>query len=63
MGRARQIRKFCVMCMGNSPKLVAKCSSPNCPLFVYRFGRTHNEKGTISELKPTKEEKGIEVSE
>jgi len=34
------IRKYCLWCMGGSPKLVKDCHSGlTCPLFAYRLGR------------------------
>jgi hypothetical protein len=44
MGKGRPsvklIRKYCLWCMGGSPKLVKDCHSGlTCPLFAYRLGR------------------------
>ena len=35
----RLIRKYCLWCMGGSPKLVKDCPSRKCPLLPYRMGR------------------------
>lgn len=44
MGKGRPsvklIRKYCLQCMGGSPKLVKDCTSEStCPLHPYRMGR------------------------
>jgi len=36
------IRKMCLECMGGSPKLVSECTSTDCPLFPFRFGKNPN---------------------
>jgi hypothetical protein len=33
------IRQFCLECMGNSHLLVKECSSVDCPVYEYRFGK------------------------
>ena len=35
----RLIRKLCLECSGHSPTTVAECSSRECPLHRFRFGR------------------------
>lgn len=34
----KAIRAFCVHCMGDQPKAVAKCTSHDCPLYPMRMG-------------------------
>jgi hypothetical protein len=41
----KTIRAFCLECAGRSPKEVRYCSSANCPLYFYRFGRNPSRKG------------------
>jgi hypothetical protein len=49
MGKGRPsvklIRKYCLWCMGGSPKLVRDCACHTCPLFLYRMGRNPKVKG------------------
>jgi hypothetical protein len=45
----RAIRKFCVECFGFSVYEVARCTSPNCPLFPYRLGKRADADGTTEE--------------
>jgi len=40
----RAIRAFCVICMGDQVRMVAKCTARECPLFGYRMG-TKPKKG------------------
>jgi len=48
----KTIRKFCVECMGGSPKYVADCPSYKCLLYSYRNGkRPKSEKAKYSPLK------------
>lgn len=35
----KQIRTFCLSCMGNSSDEVAGCTAPNCPLYDFRQGK------------------------
>jgi len=35
----KTIRKYCVVCMGGSEKLVRECKSGGCYLHKYRFGK------------------------
>lgn len=35
----KQIRKFCLECLGNSPDLVRYCTGFQCPLWKLRFGK------------------------
>jgi len=35
----RAIRKFCVKCVGNSPREVELCTDAECELYLYRFAR------------------------
>lgn len=35
----KTIRKECLACMGNSSKMVGECSSEQCNLYLYRFGK------------------------
>ena len=35
----RQIRKFCLECVGGSAPEVATCTGVNCPLWEMRFGK------------------------
>ena len=43
MGKGRPsvkiIRKFCLQCMGDSPKLVSECGTMDCLCFAYRMGK------------------------
>jgi hypothetical protein len=43
MGRGRPsvkiIRKFCLACMGGSPKLISECETMDCYCYVYRMGK------------------------
>jgi hypothetical protein len=50
MGKGRPsvklIRKYCLWCMGGSPKLVKDCRSiSTCPLHLYRMGRNPKRMG------------------
>lgn len=45
----RAIRAFCVLCMGAQPKEVAKCSSKQCPLYLFRAGKNPYQKHTKTE--------------
>ncbi len=36
---SRQIRKFCLECVGGSSELVRTCSGYSCPLWSWRFGK------------------------
>lgn len=38
-GAAKQIRKFCLDCVGTAP-LVKTCVGFNCPLWAWRFGKS-----------------------
>ena len=35
--RKSAIRAMCLLCLGGSPKEVAACTAPDCPLFKYRI--------------------------
>lgn len=39
-GAAKQIRKFCLECVGGSPSLVRHCTGFSCPLWAWRFGKS-----------------------
>jgi hypothetical protein len=43
LGRGRPsvkiIRRFCLQCMGNSPKLVGECATTDCVVHLYRMGK------------------------
>ena len=36
----KAIRAFCLDCMGGSPGEVKRCSSEDCPLWSFRFGKS-----------------------
>jgi len=36
---SKQIRKFCLECVGGSSELVRTCSGYSCPLWAWRFGK------------------------
>lgn len=38
-------RKFCVQCMNGQTSLIAGCTSTNCKIYPYRFGRNPNRSG------------------
>ena len=40
----KAIRANCLACSGSS-KEVAICTVPDCPLYIYRFGKNPNRKG------------------
>jgi len=42
------IRKHCLACMGGSYDLVRNCTSFECPVYIFRFGKNPNKI-----LKPT----------
>lgn len=44
-----QIRKFCISCMGDQPRLVKECTTKSCPLWPYRTGHNTNSKRTMTE--------------
>jgi len=44
----KAIRKTCLLCQGNSRKLVAECCDETCPLHPYRFGTI--PQGTVTPL-------------
>jgi len=35
----KSVRTKCLDCMGGSPREVKLCSSDDCPIYPYRFGR------------------------
>jgi len=35
----KAIREFCLDCSGGSSSEVKQCTSRNCPLFAFRFGK------------------------
>ena len=35
----KMFRKYCIECMGGQPYLVANCSSTECAVYSYRFGK------------------------
>jgi hypothetical protein len=41
----RAIRRYCIMCSGNSLSEVRKCEAEECPLYRYRMGRNPDRKG------------------
>lgn len=41
----RAIRAKCLDCSGGRPSIVKKCSSQECDLFPYRFGKNPRRKG------------------
>lgn len=41
----RAIRRKCLLCSGNRPKVVRLCDDQECSLFIYRFGKNPNRKG------------------
>jgi len=45
----REIRKHCVDCMGGSSEAVADCTSTDCPLHPYRFGRNPKMAGRVND--------------
>jgi hypothetical protein len=38
MTKTKSIRKFCLACVGDSPKDVAFCTDPKCALWEHRLG-------------------------
>lgn len=38
-GAHKQIRKFCLECVGGSSALVKTCTASGCPLWAWRFGK------------------------
>ena len=40
----KAIRAFCVLCVGIQPKMVSKCTAPNCVLYPYRMGKNPFQK-------------------
>lgn len=40
----KAIRAKCLECAGR-PSEVRKCEAPDCPLFIYRFGRNPHRVG------------------
>jgi hypothetical protein len=48
----KAIREMCIQCMGatqNYSKLIKECASPNCPIFIYRFGKNPHHSKNISD--------------
>lgn len=41
----QSIRQHCLNCVGGSRLEVKLCTSIDCPLFPYRFGKNPNRKG------------------
>jgi len=41
----KAIRAKCLDCMGGSHNEVKLCTSENCPLLIYRFGKNPSRKG------------------
>jgi hypothetical protein len=41
----KSIRSKCLDCMCGQPKEVRKCTSTDCPLFEYRFGKNPSRSG------------------
>jgi hypothetical protein len=37
---SKAIRSHCIECMGFQASLVKECTSPLCPLYPFRIGRT-----------------------
>lgn len=46
--RRSAIRAMCVICMGGMIQEVAKCTSQQCPLFMFRMGDNPNDARTIA---------------
>jgi len=38
-------RQFCIQCMNGQTSLIAECTSTNCKIYPYRFGRNPNRSG------------------
>jgi hypothetical protein len=47
----KAIRLHCVECMGFQPSMIRDCTSPLCPVFPFRFGKTKS--GTNPKLLKT----------
>ncbi|MCK5475438.1 MAG: hypothetical protein KAI71_02560 [Candidatus Pacebacteria bacterium] len=48
----KSIRKYCVnSCMNNQQKEVRLCSSTDCPLFPFRFGKRTEKKSSLRAIR------------
>ena len=45
----RAIREHCLWCLGGSSKEVELCTSPDCALFEFRFGKNPYHKQDLTE--------------
>ena len=60
----RAIRRHCIECFSWTVSEIAKCSSPMCPLFPYRFGHDPgNKKGFTDEQKEVMRERMLKLRE
>jgi len=57
----KQIRGFCLSCMGDSFSKVMNCTAPECQLYEFRLGKDPHpsRKGANLRKKPTTEIKQI----
>ena len=44
----KNIRKFCLECMGSSSQLVEECENLSCPVYQYRFGKNPKRAGQVN---------------
>lgn len=52
----KEVRKFCVECMGGMRNEVKKCTSPQCRLYPFRMGRKPKKIGSLEAPKEEKQE-------
>lgn len=45
----KDVRRFCIECMGGQPSLVTGCESGGCPLHDYRMGKDQHPNAAKSE--------------
>ena len=44
----KNIRKFCLECMGSSYQLIEECENSCCPVHQYRFGKNPKRAGQVN---------------
>lgn len=56
----QRIRRYCLLCSGDSPKEVRLCPIGDCPLYDLRMGRNPKRKGVGPGLASINKKKRIE---
>jgi len=51
MTPVRSIKNYCIWCMNGDKNEVKNCTSDDCPLYLYRFGKRPKTKNRLTPVK------------